>query len=487
MFQINKNIPNRIDDSYFHQDTIEILKTISSDESMPHMMFTGPKGSGKKTLANLFLKKMYGDDVNDLKTITYEINGNCNKVIDIEIQQSNYHIIITPNNNNFDKYVIQTIIKKYAKLKSFDFFKKRHNFRVIFITNLDSLPYYAQTSLRRTMEKYSKKCRFILCTDSLTKIIDPLISRCMVINLSKPTEKELHKFIDNILSKEKIMLSKANIKDIIGCSDCNIKKILWVLETFFIRIKLLKYNNYADEPLEKLNEKDRINLITDIVCKENIVCGKKDFDGLLKCKPEDFCYELFKFIESETLNITYNKKIEHIVQLLLEINYEHIKNNIWTLNVANDIKDNIINALLRLDNVEITNNNKKNINDIKNNSNNLKDFTTQITNKIKGKFVAKEDKVIEMYSKFILNFNCDKIKDLLYTLFVSNISFVDVLRDIVDKLLDQDCINEEQKFEILYKSTIISHNLVKARRDIIHMDDFVNSVIKIINVPVTKK
>ena len=63
MFFVDKYYPKNIDESFFHKNLLKRLKFMASDESIPHMIFHGISGSGKKTIINLFLKMIYGDDV----------------------------------------------------------------------------------------------------------------------------------------------------------------------------------------------------------------------------------------------------------------------------------------------------------------------------------------------------------------------------------------------------------------------------------------
>ena len=142
-------------------------------------LFLGPTGAGKKTIVKFFLEALYDSDVNDVKKIPYNVNGSSTKK-EIEIMQSNYHIIIEPTNTNHDKYILQEIIKQYAKYRPFDIFKTRRNFRTIVIYGVDNLAINSQAALRRTMEIYAKKCRFVMVCNNLSKLFEPLRSRCRV-------------------------------------------------------------------------------------------------------------------------------------------------------------------------------------------------------------------------------------------------------------------------------------------------------------------
>jgi replication factor C subunit 3/5 len=233
MFFIDKYLPksiNDIDKIFFHQELIEKLEYMCKDETMPHIIFYGPHGSGKKTLINMFLEILYDSQINKLGDTNYVVKGSGGKPTNVIVQQSNYHIVIEPNNNNFDRYLIQDVVKEYAKRKPLDIFTTSKVFKTVLINNLENMSYYAQTSLRRTMEKYSSTCRFVMWCRSLSKVIEPLKSRCICIKVEPPNDEELFAQIYLIGQQEKINLSINSYHNIVKKSENNVKKALWMLE-----------------------------------------------------------------------------------------------------------------------------------------------------------------------------------------------------------------------------------------------------------------
>ena len=230
MFLIDKYRPKNISESFFHKNLLELLEIMSKDEAIPHIIFYGPDGSGKKTLIKLFLQMLFDDSVNKLNDVEYEITGSGSKVEKELIKQSNYHIVIEPKNNNSDRFLIHDIVKEYAKRRSLGIFKTSRPFRIVLINNLDNLSYYAQASLRRTMEKYNDKCRFISRCKSLSKVSKPLQSRCICLRVPSPSDIELFGYIYRISAKENLKIRLSDYANIINKSNGNIKIALWNLE-----------------------------------------------------------------------------------------------------------------------------------------------------------------------------------------------------------------------------------------------------------------
>lgn len=61
----------------------------------------------------------------------------------------------------------------------------------VVLTEVDRLSKQAQAGLRRTMERYSAQCRLVLVCNSLTKVIEPIRSRCMGVRVSAPSVADL--------------------------------------------------------------------------------------------------------------------------------------------------------------------------------------------------------------------------------------------------------------------------------------------------------
>jgi replication factor C subunit 3/5 len=216
------------------------IQRINKFKKLPNILIHGHTGSGKKTLIKMLLKEIYGDQVENLKQETYTISGYGNSDTEVTITQSNYHMIIEPNNSGIDKYIIQEIVKEYAKQSLMQIFKSQIPYKIIFINNVDNLSYYAQTSLRCTMERYHSTCKFILCGYQISKIIKPLRSRCLNVRVPRPNEYELFDFLLEISIKEKIKISPSTINYLIKQSESNVKSCIWWLD--YYKNKLYDYS-----------------------------------------------------------------------------------------------------------------------------------------------------------------------------------------------------------------------------------------------------
>ena len=241
------------------KDKIKIIKTDNTNIS--HMIFYGIKGNSKEILVNKILGKIFGEKNIKLDMVEYEINGYGNVKTKVEIKQSKNHIVIEPNNNGFDKYLIQEVVKTYSTTDVLNITKKSKGFKFVVINKIDKLSEYAQASLRRTIEMVSDKCKFIFICDQLSRIIEPLRSRCILFRIPLMNEKMIFKIMLEIAINEKINISSKDIRMIIKDSDYMINNAIWNLELYKNNYS---FNNNWKDLLNKLaNDIFSITTLTD--------------------------------------------------------------------------------------------------------------------------------------------------------------------------------------------------------------------------------
>lgn len=269
--------------------------------NFPNIFVHGPTGSGKKTMINLILKDMFGDDIYNIQKEEYSIMLFGNKKETITLDQSKYHIIINPTNSAFDRYLIQDIVKTYCSQFTLDMVKNKNKFKVVVINNIDKLSYYAQTSLRCSMERYIHNCKFILCGYNLSKVIDPLKGRCLSIRLPKPTDSDIYKLLLNVSARENKLLLRHEYNEIIKKAERNPKLSLWLLETKYLGLNF-----------ELVFWRNNMNKVADVVV--NIIKNKNvELKELMEIRTLIYEVYITNIDENSIVNELYfelNKKIK---------------------------------------------------------------------------------------------------------------------------------------------------------------------------------
>ncbi|MBO4302149.1 replication factor C small subunit [Methanosarcinaceae archaeon] len=157
---IEKYRPMKLDDVFGQAETIGRLKSYVASGNLPHLLFTGPPGVGKTASAVSIAREMFKESWGENFT---ELNASDERGID----------------------VVRNKIKSFAKTAPIG----QADFKIIFLDEADALTSDAQAALRRTMEKYSRNCRFILSCNYSSKIIEPLQSRCAVYRFRSLSEE----------------------------------------------------------------------------------------------------------------------------------------------------------------------------------------------------------------------------------------------------------------------------------------------------------
>jgi len=266
---------------------------------IPHTLFYGPPGAGKKTLILALLRQIYGSGVEKLKVECKPWKIQLpSRVLELELTtlSSAYHLELNPSDaGNNDRFVVQEIIKEMARSRPIGL-DGQAGFKILVLNEVDRLSKEAQHSLRRTMEKYSSACRLVLNCSNVSKVIEPVRSRCLCIRVAAPTEAKITDMLQATSAAEGLALPAELATRIAQSSERNLRRALLSLEA----AKAANYPFSPDQPVALPDWEMYINEIAgDIIREQNPkslyqVRGKL-YELLVNCIPPELVLRKLTF------------------------------------------------------------------------------------------------------------------------------------------------------------------------------------------------
>ena len=190
------------------------------------MIFYGPSGAGKKTRVMALLREIFGPGVERVKLEHRPFKAPSGRAVELTTVSSAHHIEINPGDAGiYDRFVVQELIKEMAQYNPVAADAARP-WKVLLLSEVDRLTKEAQAALRRTMEKYTATCRLVLVATSLSKVIEPVRSRCLGIRVPAPSQPEVMAVLTAVARKEGFALPTPVAAKIAAQSGRNVRR--WV-------------------------------------------------------------------------------------------------------------------------------------------------------------------------------------------------------------------------------------------------------------------
>lgn len=229
---VDKYRPQSFDEIVGQEYFVSRVKAFLESKNLPHLLFAGTPGTGKTTTALVIARELYGE--NGVKGNFLELNASDDRGID----------------------VIRNQIKEFAKLKSLT----NVPYKLIVLDEADSLTKEAQQALRRTMEKFSTSCRFILACNEISKLIDPIQSRCVIFKFKPLAPEELMELISRIEKEEGLTIEKEAKELLVEISKGDLRRLVNSLQAASSIDKNVTKST-LDEVLEFVNPKEVKSMI----------------------------------------------------------------------------------------------------------------------------------------------------------------------------------------------------------------------------------
>ena len=173
-----------------HESIKQKLEYFKSIHKIPNIIFHGTSGSGKRTIVNDFIKDIYNNEKDKIKSLVMYVNCAHGKGI------------------KFIREDLKFFAKTHINSNGGDVFKS------IILLNADKLTMDAQSALRRCIELFSHNTRFFIVVEDKYNLLKPILSRFCEIYVPEP-----------IIAGEVVNLYKYNMKQTFNMNDVKKQRI----------------------------------------------------------------------------------------------------------------------------------------------------------------------------------------------------------------------------------------------------------------------
>jgi replication factor C subunit 2/4 len=210
---VEKYRPKNLDEVSAQDHAVTVLKKTLESANLPHMLFYGPPGTGKTSTILALTKELYGPILS--KSRVLELNASDERGISIireKVKNFARLTVSNPSKHDLENYPCPP-------------------YKIIILDEADSMTADAQAALRRTMETYSGVTRFCLICNYITRIIDPLASRCSKFRFRPLDNQDALARLVHIQKQESINIERDVLEEVLKIASGDLRKAITLLQS----------------------------------------------------------------------------------------------------------------------------------------------------------------------------------------------------------------------------------------------------------------
>ena len=270
------------------------------------MLFYGPPGTGKTSTILALAKELYGPQL--FKTRVLELNASDERGISI----------------------VREKVKDFARMQlsnpppGYDDKYPCPPYKIIILDEADSMTQDAQSALRRTMETYSKITRFCLICNYVTRIIDPLASRCSKFRFKPLDQGNAKKRLEDIAENEEVRLEAGAVETLIKSSEGDLRKAITFLQSAArlvgaVKATRPKPNASSKKKREKKGEEEEDNAdVMDVDDPEDAVVTVRSIEEIAGVIPNSVIDGLIKAMRPRSKGVAYEGVANFVTDMVAD-------------------------------------------------------------------------------------------------------------------------------------------------------------------------
>ena len=285
---VEKYRPTKLSEIVNQTEIIGSLEALIKDPTdMPHLLFSGSAGVGKTTTALCLSRQILGEYAKDC---TLDLNASDERGIGM----------------------VREKVKKFSRFAGM----VDVPFKIIILDEADEMTSDAQTALRRIIEDAAKICRFILIANKVSKIIQPIQSRCAAFKFTSISEEDIITRLEEIAKNEKVKTDKRGLKAIYEYTEGDLRHAINLMQATASLGGITEENVKVSAGLTKTSDVDEI---LKIALSGKVVEAREKMIELIKVygmSESDF----LKYLNSAVFKSKHDK-LSDILQVIAKYDY----------------------------------------------------------------------------------------------------------------------------------------------------------------------